>query len=267
MGKPLGLIAGKGDLTSILIDKLKSEGRPVLVITFDKASKEKLARRTEHVHCIGLGQVDKVIKTFQKAEINEIAFVGKVDKRSLFENPRFDLRALSLLKNLARRNDDSIMRAIVAELEKEGISVCSQIDLFRELIPGPGSLAKRAPSKNEKADIEFGMSMAKGIAGLDIGQTVVVRDTAVVAVEAIDGTDETIERGGGIAKKGAVVCKVSKPNQDPRFDVPTVGKGTIETMAKVRASVLAIEAGATLVVELKEMVKLCDRHKIAFVAV
>ncbi len=267
MGAPLGLIAGKGDLAAVLIRKVKSEGRLVVVVTFDKNSRKELSKETENVHYVGLGQVAKVIKTFRDAKVCEVAFVGKVDKRVLFENPRFDLRALSLLKNLEERSDDAIMLAIVAELEKEGLPVASQMDLFKELFPRAGVLSRRPPNKRERADVEFGMKMARGIAALDIGQTVVVRDSAVVAVEAIEGTDETIERGGRIAKKGAVVCKVSKLNQDPRFDVPTVGIGTVETMIRVKASALAIEGGATLVVDLPAMARLCGRNKIAFIAV
>ena len=267
MVTPLGLIAGKGELAPILVRKLNDDGRPVVVVTFDKNTEKIISKETDMVHRVGLGQVDKVIRILKKSGVEEVAFAGKVDKRALFENPAFDLRALSLLKNMDRRNDDAIMIAIVAEFEKEGFKVASQMEMFKNLFPGSGQLSKRAPNKKECDDIEFGMKMAKGIAALDIGQTVVVRGLAVVAVEAIDGTDETIERGGRIAKKGAVVLKVSKPNQDPRFDVPTVGLETIETMIRVKASTLAIEADKTLVIDMPAVVKACDRSKIAFVAV
>jgi len=267
MVAPLGLIAGKGELASILVRKLNDDGRPLVVVTFDKSTKETISKETKMVHRVGLGQADKVIKIFQKSGVEEVAFAGKVDKRALFENPVFDLRALSLLKNLDGLNDDAIMKAIVAEFEKEGFRVASQIEMFKDLFPGPGLLSKRAPGKKERADIEFGIRMAKGIAALDIGQTVIVRDSAVVAVEAIDGTDETIERGGRIAKKGAVVLKVSKPEQDPRFDVPAVGLNTIETMIRVKAATLAIEANKTLVIDMPAVLQTCDRGKIAFVAV
>lgn len=267
MVAPLGLIAGKGELAPILVRKRNNDGRPVVVVTFDKSTEEIISKETDMVHRVGLGQVDKVIRIFRKSGVEEVAFAGKVDKRALFENPLFDLRALSLLKNLDRRNDDAIMIAIVTEFEKEGFKVANQMEMFKDLIPGPGLLSKRAPNKKESADIEFGMKMAKGIAALDIGQTVVVRGLAVVAVEAIDGTDETIERGGRIAKKGAVVLKVSKPDQDPRFDVPAVGLDTIKTMISVRAATLAIEANKTLVIDMPAVVKTCDRSKIAFIAV
>lgn len=267
MGAPLGLIAGKGELAPILVRKLNASERPVVVITFDKSTEKIISKQTDTVYRVGLGQADKVIRIFRKTGVEEIAFAGKVDKRALFENPLFDFRALSLLKNLDRRNDDAIMIAIVAEFEKEGFKIASQMKLFEDLFPGPGQLSKRAPSKKQRADIEFGLKMAKGIAALDIGQTVVVLGSAVVAVEAIDGTDETIERGGRIAKKGAVVLKVSKPNQDPRFDVPAVGVDTIKTMIRVKAAALAIEANKTLVIDMPAVVEACDRSKITFVAV
>jgi len=264
---PFGLIAGKGELAPILVRKLNDQGRPIVVITFDKSTKETISKETSIVHRVGLGQADRVIKIFRESGVEEVAFAGKVDKRALFENPLFDFRALALLKNLDGLNDDAIMKAIVAEFEKEGFRVASQVDMFKELFPGPGLLSRRAPGKKERADIQFGMKMAKGIAALDIGQTVVVRDLAVVAVEAIDGTDETIERGGRIAKKGAVVLKVSKPKQDPRFDVPAVGLDTIETMIRVKAAALAIEANKTLVIDMPGVIETCNRGKIAFVAV
>lgn len=267
MGAPLGLIAGKGDLPTLLVRQMNKEGREVVVITFDKATRDRLSGDATRVHCMGLGQAAKVINTFKSAEVEEVALVGKVDKRVLFENPRFDLRALSVLRRAGSRTDDSIMLAIVRELENEGLRVADQVDLFSEFIPPAGVISRRKPAKKELDDIRFGMEMAKGIAGLDIGQTVVVCGGAVVAVEAIEGTDEAIERGGRIAKKGAVVCKVSKPRQDTRFDVPTVGVGTVETMVGSGARALAIEAGSTLVVDLKATKRMCDANKIAFIAV
>ena len=267
MSFPVGLIAGKGELPLILARRLKSDGRDVVAVAFDADTHSALDTISCRARYLGLGQVGKVIETFLDAGVKEVALVGKVDKRLLFGNPRFDMRAVSLLKKFGARNDDSIMSAVVAELEGEGFSIASQAELFREMMPGRGVLSGRAPDEKEKGDIEFGMKMARGISALDIGQTVIVRDKAVVAVEAIEGTDEAIERGGRLAKKQAVVCKVSKPAQDPRFDVPTVGVNTVKIMIEVKATALAIEAGATVAVDLPAMIKQCDRNKISFVAV
>lgn len=254
-------------MPSLLVREARAAGRDVVAVTFDKASYETLSGLAVKTRLVGLGQAGKVIRAFKEAGALEVAFAGKIDKRVLFENPRFDMRAISILKNLKSRSDDNIMLGIVDELEREGFTVASQEELLKNLMPGAGQLSRRKPTAGEWGDIKFGMKMAKGIAALDIGQTVVIRDKAVVAAEAIEGTDEAIERGGRIAKKAAVVCKVSKPKQDPRFDVPTVGENTIKTMISVKASVLAIEAGKTLVADIKDTVELCDANNIAFVAV
>lgn len=262
----MGLIAGNGGLPAIVIRLMAARKRPVVAVTFDKRSFDNLAGEGADLRQVGLGQASKVIGIFRGAGVKEVAFAGKVDKRAIYENPRFDLRALSILGRAALKNDDAIMNAIVAELEKEGMTVASQMELLRDMIPGPGNLARRKPGRKEERDVAFGMRMAKGIAALDIGQTVVVKDGAVVAAEAIEGTDEAIMRGGRIAGPGAVVCKVSKPRQDPRFDVPTVGRDTVEAMIACGASVLAIEARATLVVNLTETAALCAANKISFVS-
>jgi hypothetical protein len=264
--KPLGLIAGKGRLPALFIAEASARGRQVAVVTFDKQSLDAISLLTPNVRMVGLGQAGALIKAFKEAGAEEITMLGKVDKRALFENPKFDLRALSVLKNLDFQNDDAVMAAIVYELEKDGFKVVNQVQYLQNHMPGAGHLAGRRPDGRELADIEFGMRMANGIAALDIGQTVVVKDRAVVAVEAIEGTDEAIERGGRIAGPGAVVCKVSKPGQDSRFDIPTVGPGTVEVMAARGATALAVEAGRTLVVDIASMLEICGRHGIAFTA-
>jgi hypothetical protein len=263
---PLGLIAGKGRLPALFIAEASARGLEVAVVTFDKESRDTLSLLAPNVKMVGLGQAGALIKAFKEAGAVEITMLGKVDKRALFKNPKFDLRAVSVLKNLDFQNDDAVMSAIVLELEKEGFKVVNQVEFMKKHMPGAGHLAGRRPDERELADIEFGMRMARGIAALDIGQTVVVKDRAVVAVEAIEGTDEAIERGGRIAGPGAVVCKVSKPSQDSRFDIPTVGPGTVEIMAAHGASALAIEAGVTLVVDIQSIAEICVRHNISFTA-
>ena len=264
--KTLGLIAGRGRLPELFIGEASARGFDVAVVTFDKESRDALSLLTPNVTMVGLGQAGALMKAFKKAGAVEITMLGKVDKRALFKNPKFDLRAVSVLKNLDFQNDDAVMAAIVLELEKDGFKVVGQAQYLKNHMPGAGHLAGRKPDKRELADIEFGMRMARGIAALDIGQTVVVKDRAVVAVEAIEGTDEAIGRGGRIAGMGAVVCKVSKPNQDARFDIPTVGSGTAQVMATCGASALAVEAGRTLVLDIAAIAEICERHGIAFIA-
>lgn len=266
MNGPVGVIAGAGDLPLLMEQALAAAGRAAVFITFDPRQRDRLAARGAHASLFGLGEVNKIIAALKASGAREVAFAGKVDKRVLWRKPWLDTRARSILRNAGKLNDDAIMLAIVAELEKEGLPVASQAELLRAVMPGPGPLTLRAPDAREQADIAFGMEMARGIAALDIGQTVVIHQLAVMAAEAIEGTDEAIARGAKIAGADAVVCKVSKPKQDPRFDVPTVGPGTIETMARVKASCLAFEAGATLVVSQNETVALANRHHIAVVA-
>ncbi|VAX15817.1 UDP-2,3-diacylglucosamine pyrophosphatase [hydrothermal vent metagenome] len=267
MTSTLGLIAGKGDLPAIFAREAKHQGMKVVAITFDKDSEIITSREADETHLLGLGQAGKVIKTFHGANISQIAMIGKIDKRVIFKNMKFDLRALKILNNMKRKNDDNFMLAVVAELESEGFKIINQTAILKNHMPGAGQFTRRKPTGQELEDIRFAMEMARGIAALDIGQTVIVKDKAVLAVEAIEGTDEAIERGSLIARKGAIVVKVSKPKQDPRFDVPTVGINTVETMARFNATALAVEAGKTVVVNKDKMVEICDRHKIAFVAV
>jgi DUF1009 family protein len=184
----------------------------------------------------------------------------------MFGKVRPDIKGLSLLSRIVVLHDDGILRALAAELDKEGIEIVSSIQYLPELLIPKGYLTKKRPGRKQEADIRFGWKVAKELGRLDIGQCVVVRDKTVLALEAIDGTDETIKRGGRIAGKDAVIVKVSKPDQDLRFDVPSVGLETIKVMSEVKASVLAVEAGKTLIFDKPEMLKYADSLGISVVA-
>ena len=193
--------------------------------------------------------------------------IGKVTKELLFNGAvQSDMRMLQLILSLPDRKDDTIMIAFVRELAKAGIQTFDQTALIRKLMPRRGTITKREPTELERQDMEFGFRIAKELGRFDIGQTVVVKNLAVMALEAIEGTDACIERGGKLANGGAVIAKVSKPQQDNRFDVPTVGYRTIEQMAQVGATALAIEAGKTLLVEREQMIALADAKGISIVA-
>ena len=193
--------------------------------------------------------------------------IGKVTKELLFNGAvQPDARMLQLIMSLPDRKDDTIMMAFVRELAKAGIQAFDQTALIRKLMPRRGTITKREPTEQERKDMEFGFRIAKELGRFDIGQTVVVKNRAVMALEAIEGTDACIERGGKLAYGGAVVAKASKPQQDSRFDVPTVGYRTIEQMAQVGATALAIEAGKTLLVEREQMIALADAKGISIVA-
>jgi DUF1009 family protein len=199
---------------------------------------------------INVGKFGKIIDTLKKHHISEAVMAGKVSKTLLYKSKLTpDLKAIKLLFSLKDKSDDSILLAITKELENEGIKLLD-ITLFSSQILTPeGILTKDHPTEEEWRDIEFGWKIAKEMGQLDIGQTVVIKNQAVMAVEAIEGTDEAIKRGGNLAGKGAVVVKVSKPNQDMRFDVPAVGIDTIKAMREVRARVLAVESKKSIFIE------------------
>lgn len=263
---PLGVLAGKGELPRLLVEAAKGHGRRVVVIAFEPETYDRLVDIADETHLVGLAQAGKTIDTLKKAGCKTVTFIGKVDKRVLYQNPKFDLKALSILRRIDLKNDDAVMEGIVAALEGEGFAVADQSTMLRSLMPGERQFGKVGPTDEQETDIAFGMRMAKGIGALDIGQTVVVKGGAVVAVEAIDGTDETIRRAGPLCGGGGVVCKVAKPAQDQRFDIPAVGPDTLAAMIDAGMTTLAIEADATLVVGLERMVDICDANGISFVA-
>lgn len=215
---------------------------------------------------IKLGQVGKIISYFKQHGLKEAVMAGAITKTDIFGHIEPDDRALDIAARLGSLNDDSFLREVALEFEKEGISIQPSTIYTPELQAPPGVLTKRSPSAEEEMDIRFGWRMAKAIGGLDIGQCVVVRHRTVLAVEAIEGTDETIRRGGRLAKEGAVVVKVIKPNQDTRFDMPSIGLNTISVLEEAGISVLAIEAGKTLVFNREEMIAAADLADIAIIA-
>jgi len=195
-----------------------------------------------------------------------VLMAGGIKKTRLFSGGMPDLRGVALLARMVHKKDDSILRAVAEELESEGIKVRESTLYLDNLVAKQGSITKRKPSNEEKRDIEFGWQMAKEIGKLDIGQTVVVKGQAVIAVEAIEGTDEAIRRGGTLCGQGAVVVKVCKPQQDLRFDLPAIGSMTINTMAQIKASCLAVEAGKTIIIDRKTVIGDAERAGIAVVA-
>jgi hypothetical protein len=210
-----------------------------------------------------VGQLGKIIRIFKNEGVSRAVLAGGITRGRLFRHFRPDFRALSLIRRVGGGQDDRLLRAVAAELEGEGIQIAPSTLFMEEILASPGQLSRRAPNPEERQDLDFGFQVAKEIGRLDIGQCVVVRRQVVVALEAIEGTDETIRRGGLLAGPGTVVVKVSKPNQDLRFDVPAVGLDTIRAMAEVKAAVLAVEAGKSLMFNRAEMLQEADRAGIA----
>ena len=237
----VGLLAGVGKLPVEFMRAAKQLGHEVVVIAVVSDVEPELAAEADAYYEINVAKLDKVIKTLKKNGVAKVTMIGKVTKEILFKGLKFpDWRAIKLLAKLRNRKDDTIMLAIVEELAKDGLEV---------------------------DDIRFGFVTAKAMGGMDIGQTVVVKHKAVMAVEAIEGTDACIRRGGALGREKSVVVKVAKPNQDPRFDVPAVGKQTILSMIESHCNVLAMEAGRTLFVEQDEVLDLANRHDICICAV
>jgi len=259
----LGLIAGGGQLPFMVADHARKKGHPVVAIAHRGDTDPALAEKVDKIAWINLGQLGGLIKVLQKNNVHKALMAGTIAKRRMFSNIRPDLQGLTLMTKLAIFHDDGILRAVADELEKKGIRIISATSLMSELLAPSGCLTKRKPTKNEREDILVGWKVAKELGRLDIGQCVVIRGKTVVALEALEGTDETIIRGGRLTREKAVVVKVCKPNQDLRFDIPSVGLRTVEIMAQVKASVLAIEAGKTLIFNKPEMISFADKAGIS----
>jgi DUF1009 family protein len=262
-----GLIAGYGTLPLIAARNLIKDGHDLCIIAFYEEVTADLSGLNVPVEKISVTQVGKIIKTLKNYNVDRVLFAGKVNKSLLFSDLKFDLTAVKLLAKLKNRKDDTLMNAVCEELARNGISVMEQSDALYTLFLEKGVYSKKKPNAEQLADVEFGLEIAKELGRLDIGQTVVVKDKAVLALEAIEGTDKAVIRGCSLAKKDAVVVKCAKPSQDKRFDIPTVGVDTLRNLADNGGRLIAIEAGATFVVDVDSCIAFADANKIIFMAI
>lgn len=265
-GGILGLIAGGGQFPLLIADAARQQGLRVVAVAHKDETDPALSEKVDEIVWVKLGQLGHLIRALKKNGAEKALMAGTITKRKMFEHVMPDLKGLSIMSKLAVFHDDDILKAVSAELEKEGVEIVSSTVYLPELIAPEGCLTRRKPTKEEEADIHVGWKVAKALGRLDTGQSVVVRKKTILALEAIEGTDATILRGGALAGEKAVVVKTSKPDQDLRFDVPSVGPGTISAMAKVKGSVLAIEAGRTLIFDRAETIAMADRQKISIVS-
>ena len=261
----IGLIAGGGQFPLIFSKTATSKGYNVYAVAFRNETDSQLADCVNGIEWIHLGQLRRLIKFFKKNDVRDAVMLGTIKKTRLFTDVKPDIRAISLVLKMRHTHDDGMLRAVAAELEKEGIQIQPSTFLLPELLASEGCWTTRQPTRSEKSDAALGWKLAKEIGRLDIGQCVVVVGGSVLAVEAIEGTDAAIKRGGEFAE-GGVVVKVCKPNQDTRFDIPAVGAQTIETMHAADARVLVIEAEKAVVFDRDEMISLANRHGISVVA-
>ena len=261
----LGLIAGNGRFPIIFADNARKLGYHVSAVAHEGETDPELANHVDRIHWIKIGQLNKLIKAFKDDRVHQAVMLGGIKKTHVFTTARPDFRTLALATRLALWKDDDILREFAKELEQEGITICESTFGLEGILAEEGILTARTPSEKEWEDIRYGWEVAHDIGRLDIGQCVVIKDRIVVAVEAVEGTDEAIRRGGQLAKEGAVVVKRCKPQQDLRFDLPAVGPRTIEIMASVKASVLAVESGRTILLDRDLALKRAKAARIAVV--
>ncbi|MDQ3322198.1 MAG: UDP-2,3-diacylglucosamine diphosphatase LpxI, partial [Acidobacteriota bacterium] len=247
-----GLIAGNGKFPFLVVEAARSQGASLSVVAIKEETDKRIEAVAETVVWVGIGQLGKMISFFKQEGVTKAIMAGQVKHIQIFSGALPDLRMLKMLYNLPRRNTDSLIGGIAAELAEEGIELIDSTYFMRDYLTSEGVLTKRKPDEIERGNIEYGLKIANEIARLDLGQTIVARAKACVAVEAMEGTDATIKRAGELVRGKLTVVKVAKPNQDMRFDVPVVGVPTIETMIQAGATCLCLTAGKTLIFDKAE---------------
>lgn len=279
---PLGLIAGNGSFPLLVLDAARAQGEQVIVAALKEETSEEVNQRAEsdkdvRVHWMSLGELSKLIETFQREGVTRAIMAGQVKHKQIFSSIRPDWRLAKLLFSLATRNTDALIGAVAKVLADEGITLLSSTSYLEPLLAKSGVLTRRAPNESERANINYGRDVARHLTQYDIGQTVVIAESACVAVEAMEGTDATIRRAGGIMNsldsengslfsRALTVVKVAKANQDMRFDVPVIGVRTIETMREAGATCLALDAGKCLLLDGNSIITAADTAGIAIVA-
>jgi DUF1009 family protein len=273
----LGLIAGNGRFPFLVLDAARAQGFDVVVVAIKEETLPEIdSRGAAVVQWLSLGELSKLIDTFKREGVTKAVMAGQVKHKQIFSSIRPDWRLAKLLLNLRTRNTDALLGAVAKVLGDEGIALESSTSLLEPLLAKPGVLSKRSPTEPEQKNVEYGRVVARQLAQFDIGQTVVVAEAACVAVEAMEGTDATIERAGQIMgsleadastlSRALTVIKAAKPNQDMRFDVPVIGVKTIEVMRKAGATCLALDAGKCLLLDGNEIFSAADAAGIAIVA-
>ncbi len=262
----LGIIAGSGPLPFVAAREARAHGRRVVAVGVREEADPALAGHVDAIHWVRLGQLGAVVRALNAEGVTEALLLGKVEITHLFSRVRPDILGAKILLRAQDLRGDSILVAIVEALEEAGIHVLETPPFLGPLLAPPGQLTRRGPTTREQRDMALGREVARQIAGLKIGQTVVVKQGTVVAVESVEGTDAAIRRGGLLAKGGVVVVKVSRPDQDLRFDLPTVGPGTLAALQEARATGLALDAGRTLLLDRERFVAGADSLDLAVVA-
>ena len=260
-----GLIAGNGRFPMMVLEGARARGVDMVVAAIKEETAPEVEQLATRIEWLSVGQLGKLISFFKSEQVTHAIMAGQVKHHQIFRlNALPDLKMVKMLARLATKNTDSLLGAVANELAGEGITLVDSTTFLEAFLAEAGVMSKRAPNKGEMADIEYGLEVAHEIARLDLGQTIAVKDRAVVAVEAMEGTDAVITRAGEITRGRAfVVVKVAKPNQDMRFDVPVIGRPTIETMRRAGATAIHITAKKTLLFDKVELLKLAEKYRIS----
>ena len=263
----LGLIAGNRQYPVIFAQEAKKKGVYLVAAAFRGETRPCLKRYVDEIQWVTVGQLDRLIDIFKSARVTEAVMIGQISPRRLFRKMNLDKRAREIFADIGQMSAETIFGRIAAELAKEGIVLKDARIFLFEILAGLGPITRLAPDDLETADVNFGRDIVKGLGSLNIGQTVVIKNKTVVAVEAIAGTDYTISRGGRIGRGNITVVKMSKPGQDMRFDVPVVGPGTIKVLNRAGGGVLALEAGRVIILEKEKTIKLAEKYGIKIIGI
>ena len=262
-----GLIAGNGQFPFLVLEGARRAGAEVAVAAIREETDPEIERIADRLIWVGIGQLGKMLRFFKTEGVEQAMMAGQVKHVQIFSRAIPDVRMLKMLLRLPRRNTDALIGAVAGELASEGIELIDSTYFLKDNLPQPGTLTRRAPDESELGNMEYGRQIAREIGRLDLGQTIVIRDRACVAIEAMEGTDAVIRRAGQLVRGRLTVVKIAKPDQDMRFDVPVVGVPTVESMKEAGATCLCLTAGMTLIFDRAEMIKQANRNKIAIVAV
>lgn len=263
----LGIIAGRDAYPRLLAEGARKQGvRHIFAVAFRGETDPVIEKAADQVEWLHVGQLAAMLEAFGKQRIVQVVMAGQIAPSNLF-HVRLDARALAILARLKNRNAKTIFGAIGDELKAAGIELLPAYRFMEDTMPAPGLLSRRAPTERERQDIELGLQAAKATSALEIGQTVVVKEGVILAVEAFEGTDETLMRAGKLGGAGAVVVKVARQGHDMRYDIPVVGLRTMAVLKKIKAAVLAVEAHRTILLEREQIVEAADKQNMAFIAV
>jgi UDP-2,3-diacylglucosamine hydrolase len=263
-----GLIAGNGKFPFLVLEAARSQGIEMVVAAIKEETFPEIEQHAERVHWMSLGQLGKLIKTFKSEGVSRAIMAGQVKHKQIFSSIIPDLKMIQLLASLATKNTDSLIGGVAKMLENEGIHLMDSTSFLRPLLPEPGVLTRRSPTEDEKHDLDYGYKIARELGRLDLGQSVAICEGACVALETMEGTDAIIERGASLVSGRMLrIVKLAKPNQDLRFDVPVIGRATVQLMTRLNVSALAIEARKTLMIDREDLIRDADAGGITIVAV